>query len=232
MIRPFIGLALAPTAISFLAVAASTMGGLAQGSRAAAPMIAGAAACLLARLFADMESSLGLAMRRLYVLGHELSHAAAAWAWGAKVYRMKVEATGGHVDLSHSNAVIALAPYALPLYAVAVTLAYRIIVWQKPTWSCPSFFLGVLGAALAFHLIFTFDSLWSVRQPDLKAAGGAVFSLPIIALANALTVLLLLKLLFPGEVLLSHALARAGLMSMGFWRGAGRLALAAVGQAY
>lgn len=233
LLRILVGAMLIPTSVFSLAIAASTLAALARSSSTAAPLMAGAAFCLLLRLFTDMgESHLGRGLKRLYVLGHELSHALAAWASGAKVYGIKIGAEQGHVDLSHSNALIALAPYALPFHAAFVILAYRIVVWQRPDWSFPTLYLVLLGAALAFHLIFTFDCLWGRDQPDIKAAGGAIFALPIIAMANALIVLVLLKFLFPNEVTLSHALSRIGLMSLAFWRKVGRPALAAFKSGY
>jgi len=61
---------------------------------------------------------------RTYVFGHELSHALAAWLSGAKVRHFRVSKKGGSVSVSKSNVFVALAPYVLPLYALAVMGAY------------------------------------------------------------------------------------------------------------
>ena len=55
-----------------------------------------------------------------YVFGHELTHALCAWMMGGKVKRFKATSKGGHVVLTRSNFLIALAPYFFPIYAVAV----------------------------------------------------------------------------------------------------------------
>ena len=60
----------------------------------------------------------------VYVFGHELTHALWTWLFGGKVKKFKVSATGGHVVVTKSNFVIALAPYFFPLYAVLVVLCF------------------------------------------------------------------------------------------------------------
>src|SRR5215204_1726879 len=47
----------------------------------------------------------------VYVFGHELTHAVWAWLFGGRVKRFKASASGGHVILTKSNFLIALAPY-------------------------------------------------------------------------------------------------------------------------
>ncbi|MDE2039496.1 MAG: hypothetical protein KGO96_01765 [Elusimicrobia bacterium] len=157
--------------------------------------------------------------RRAYVLGHELTHALAGVAIGAKVLDVKVGESAGHVDLSHSNAFVALAPYCLPIYTLAVVAGYRILLWLRPGSGGRTVFLMLMGATLAFHLIKTFDAIWDSRQPDLPAAGGVVFSLSWILLANSLIVLLLAKALFPSAVELERCAALVAGWTAGFWRG-------------
>lgn len=65
---------------------------------------------------------------RLYVLGHELTHALWGLAFGARVSRLKVGAKGGSVQLTKSNVWITLAPYFFPFWTmlvVALALAVR-----------------------------------------------------------------------------------------------------------
>ena len=45
----------------------------------------------------------------VYVLGHELTHALWTWLFGGRVKRFKVSAAGGHVVVTRSNFLIALA---------------------------------------------------------------------------------------------------------------------------
>ncbi len=47
----------------------------------------------------------------IYVFGHELTHALWTWLFGGKVKKMKVTSDGGHVIISKTNFLIALAPY-------------------------------------------------------------------------------------------------------------------------
>lgn len=225
MLRLLIGAALLPTAGLSLFEAARALGGLASRTRASYPFLAGLALALLAWLFFRyaLDEARGPARwaealaGRLYVLGHELTHAAAAWASGAKVLAFRAGETAGHVDLSHSNAVVALAPYCVPFYTVGLVLAWRLLSWAKPAWARPEAFLLLMGLTLSFHLLKTFESLWDHRQPDLEAAGGAVFSLAWIGIANGLLVLLLLKGLFPDAVALGENAAAVGRGTAAFW---------------
>lgn len=219
LLRLLIGLALLPTAAISLFTAAKTLGLLAAHSRPAAPFLAGILACALARIFLDFRRScVGVLSRRLYVFGHELTHALAAWSHGGKVHGFKVGDQGGHVDLSHSNALIALAPYFVPLYTALVVFLYRLLLWWNPGlgWNAAYYFL--MGLTLSFHLIFTFDCLFNHEQPDLAAAGGAVFSISLIGLANGLSVLFLLKILFPQSVALKGSLSQIATTSISFWK--------------
>lgn len=225
MVRLLVGAALLPTAGLSLFCAARALGGLAERSRASYPFLAGLALGLMAWLFfrygfvpergpAAWASALS---GRLYVLGHELTHAIAAWASGASVLGFKAGERSGHVDLSHSNAVVALAPYCVPFYTLALVAAWRILAWLKPAWAHPQLFLLLMGLTLAFHLLKTFESLWDHSQPDLAAAGGALFSLSWIGIANGAVVLLLLKGLFPGAVSLADGVRSIGRGTASFW---------------
>lgn len=227
LIPRLVGLALLPTAALTALAALETLARLAARSSAAAPFFAGAGLSLAAWLAARAaQSERGLAgllwsaSARIYVFGHELTHALAAWSMGAKVHAFHVGETGGHVDLSQSNAFVALAPYCVPLYALLVIAAYRAALWLRPGLGgggSSALFLALLGAALSFHLLKTVEVLLSRRQPDLAAAGGALFSASCIALANGLFLLLLAKMLFPRAVSLSGSLGLALTRSSRFW---------------
>jgi hypothetical protein len=60
----------------------------------------------------------------IYVFGHELTHALWTWLFGGQVKKMKVSSAGGHVVVSKTNFVIALAPYFFPLYAALVIAVF------------------------------------------------------------------------------------------------------------
>jgi len=223
--RLLIGVLLLPLSVSLLWAAAKTLAGVAVHSSTAAPFAAGLVLSFILWamhrwLLPGPSGPLAWAARGArfsYVLGHELTHAMAAWATGGSVYGISVGEKEGHVDLSHSNMFVALAPYCLPFYALAVALGYRVLLWLKPEAGGEALFLLLLGGALGAHLLFTWDSLTSTRQPDLDAAGGVLFSLTLIAIANALMLMLLLKGLFPEAVPLLANLREAGSLVKRFW---------------
>ncbi|HEX4048109.1 MAG TPA: hypothetical protein VH309_09765 [Elusimicrobiota bacterium] len=231
MTRLLVGLLLLPLSASLFWAAAKALAGAALGTPAAAPFAAGlglmTAAWLLGRHVLEPEGRFGWGMRTarwLYVLGHELTHALAAWSSGGKVFAIHVEEKGGHVDLSHSSAFVALAPYCVPFHALLVVAGYRVLLWLKPEAQAEALFLLLMGAALAFHALMTWETLTQVKQPDLEHAGGNVFSFALIGLVNGLVVLALLKALFPESVALGPAVKAAGLSAWWFWTKAWTLA--------
>lgn len=223
--RLLVGLALLPLSACLLWEAAKTLAGVAVHASTAAPFGAGLgivfAVWVIGRwLIVDPVGPAGWAARGArwsYVLGHELTHAFAAWATGGSVYAISVGETEGHVDLSHSSAFVALAPYCVPFYALAVAVGYRLLLWAKPDAGGEALFLFLLGGALGSHLLFTWDSLTQTRQPDLDAAGGVLFSVTLIAIANSLMIMLLLKGLFPASVPLVERLSEAAAGTKRFW---------------
>ncbi|MDB6054715.1 MAG: hypothetical protein JWN25_2238 [Verrucomicrobiales bacterium] len=123
----------------------------------------------------------------IYVFGHELTHVLWTWLFGGKVKKFKVTSKGGHVVISKSNFLIALAPYFFPLYVILVVIAFVSgdLIWG---WSrYVAFFHLFVGAAYAFHLTLTVHIL-RTRQTDITDH-GYLFSFVIIFLGN-LTVLM------------------------------------------
>lgn len=118
-----------------------------------------------------------------YVFGHELTHALWAWLFGGKVKRFRVTAKGGHVLLTRSNFLIALAPYFFPIYAVAVILLFLAGHWIWGWREYLAVFHLLLGAAYAFHVTLTWRIL-KTRQSDIIDQ-GYLFSGVVIWLGNA-----------------------------------------------
>lgn len=139
----------------------------------------------------------------IYVLGHELTHALWTWLFGGQVKKMKVSSTGGHVVISKTNFLIALAPYFFPLYAVLVIAVFAsgnaLFGWR----SYLAWFYLLLGAAYAFHVTLTAYVL-RTRQSDITSQ-GYLFSGVVIFLGNTLTLLFGLPLLSPNPQLLKIA---------------------------
>jgi hypothetical protein len=52
----------------------------------------------------------------MYVAGHELTHALAAWMCFGKVEHLSVDLDGGYVDTDTDNLFVSLSPYFVPLW--------------------------------------------------------------------------------------------------------------------
>jgi hypothetical protein len=142
----------------------------------------------------------------LYVFGHELTHALWTWAFGGRVKKFKASASGGHVIVTKSNFLIALAPYFFPLYAVLVVLVFVLgnLFWNWQPYVV--FFHLLLGAAYAFHVTLTWHILQS-KQSDITEH-GYFFSAVVIFLGN-------MAVLLVGVPLLT---AKVGVLtSLGWW---------------
>ncbi len=148
------------------------------------PLLAGAACWLV--IFCSLPKPIGI-----YVFGHELTHALWTWLFGGQVKTMKVTASGGHVVISKTNFLIALAPYFFPLYAVMVVGVFALGRWL---WGWPLVYFHLcIGAAYAFHVTLTFHTL-QTRQSDITSH-GYLFSAVVIFLGNVCVLLLGIPLL-------------------------------------
>jgi hypothetical protein len=155
------------------------------------PMLAGATCWLVIFLLLPKPM-------RVYVFGHELTHALWTWAFGGRVKKFKATSDGGHVIITKSNFLIALAPYFFPLYAVLVVLAFCAGNW---IWNWRHFLVWfhlLLGAAYSFHVTLTWFIL-QTRQTDITDQ-GYLFSGVIIFLGNIAVLLLGIPLLAAGQV--------------------------------
>ena len=129
----------------------------------------------------------------VYVFGHELTHAVWTWICGGRVKKFKASASGGHVVLTKSNFLIALAPYFFPLYAALVILVFVIgrLIWNWEEYI--PWFHFLTGAAYAFHITLTWHIL-QTQQSDITDQ-GYVFSGVVIWLGNILVLLIGIPLL-------------------------------------
>ena len=123
----------------------------------------------------------------IYVFGHELTHALWTWLFGGQVKKMKVTSSGGHVVISKTNFVIALAPYFFPLYAFIVIAVFAVghRIWDWHGYLV--YFHLLVGAAYAFHVTLTFHVL-QTRQSDITSQGW-LFSAVVIFLGNVCVLL-------------------------------------------
>jgi hypothetical protein len=129
----------------------------------------------------------------IYVFGHELTHAIWAWLFGGEVKKFKVTSEGGHVVVTKTNFVIALAPYFFPIYVVLIVAVFALgnLVWGWKNYLV--WFHLLVGAAYAFHVTLTWCVL-QTRQSDITGQGW-LFSAVIIFLGNAGVLLLGVPLL-------------------------------------
>jgi hypothetical protein len=148
---------------------------------------------------------------RVYVYGHELTHA--VWVWFCQGRVLKFEGwnrSGGYIITDTHNFWIALAPYFYPLYSVVVILIYAGASLFLDVAAATGTFLLLtpfqwlfllLGATWAFHLSFT---LWMIPkgQTDLTYH-GTFFSLVIIFLMNVVLLALFLVIAAPEVSFLS-----------------------------
>lgn len=132
---------------------------------------------------------------KIYVLGHELTHALWGLLFGAMPSRIRVGANGGSVNLTKSNILITLAPYFFPFYVFLIAMvAVPVALFAKRLMYLPVW-MFLVGFAWAFHIAFTVSVL-AQRQSDVQTY-GRVFSWVFIFLANVAIVLLALVAMTP-----------------------------------
>jgi hypothetical protein len=129
----------------------------------------------------------------VYVVGHELTHALWVWVMGGSVKKFRATSSGGHVIVSKTNFLIALAPYFFPLYAVMVVAVFVLghLIWNWNHYLV--WFHLLVGAAYAFHVTLTGHVL-KTRQTDITEH-GYLFSAVIIFLGNVSVLLIGIPLL-------------------------------------
>jgi hypothetical protein len=121
---------------------------------------------------------------RVYVFGHELTHAIWVWVMGGRVSDFEFGRSGGFILTNKHNVWIALAPYFYPVYSVAVAVLYGVASVFYDLSSFTPVLFGLIGLTWAFHLSFT---VWMIPkgQSDLTQF-GTFYSLVIIYGMNLL----------------------------------------------
>jgi hypothetical protein len=127
---------------------------------------------------------------RVYVFGHELTHAAVGLLMGARVRRFQAGAKSGQVTLSRTNFLITLSPYFVPIYCVLAMLVFLagdlMFDWQR---YLPALCI-LVGAGWGFHLTYTVQTL--MREQSDVTRNGWLFSMTLIYWMNLLVLGLLL----------------------------------------
>jgi len=155
---------------------------------------------------------------RPYVFMHEFTHALAAFLCGARVKDMCVKRDSGYVKMDKTNVLIALAPYFVPGYVLLTVFLYVVagLFWDVTPYRW--LLLGAVGFFMSFHFIQTFKTLFEADQPDLKLAGGKVFSVVLIVLANLVVLAIVLKGGFAEQVHLKSAAVAVIKDTVNLWR--------------
>lgn len=213
-IKLFVAILLLPTAFWVVVETVSTFLYVLKDFQVAVGLLAGAA------LYCVIHFG-GYQFERMYVWAHETTHAIAAMLCGFRVHSITVNKDNGNVKMDRYNTVVVLAPYFIPLYAIFTGLIYLAVdlFWDISPYR--SAFVFVVGFFMAFHFVQTFQTLWEVDQPDLKLAGGRIFSAVIIILCNAAILILVLKLLFPQRVHLLGMLHSIAIHTGQVWQAVG-----------
>ena len=159
---------------------------------------------------------------RMYVLGHELTHALWGLLFGARPSDVRVSASGGSVRLTKSNMLITLAPYFFPFYTfLVIIVALVTYAFFRPLPYLP-LWLFLIGFTWSFHVLFTLETLGQ-RQPDVKLY-GRIFSWTFIFIVNVAIVLVWLATMTPltfaelGQVLLNRIVSAYVLLGLYSWR--------------
>lgn len=155
---------------------------------------------------------------RPYVFAHEMTHALAALLCGCRIKDVSVGQDSGYVKMDRCNAFVVLAPYFVPAYTLAAAFVYAMANLFVDLTPYRQVFLFVIGFCTAFHVMQTFKTLFEADQPDLKLAGGKIFSVVMITLANLVVLALVLKALFPEAVSLAEAGKNVLAGTVNIWR--------------
>ena len=109
---------------------------------------------------------------RLYVLGHELTHALCGLLFGARPSNLKVGLKGGSVTLTKTNVWITLAPYFFPFWTAVVGLLALIVRCFVSPLPFTGVWLFAVGFTWCFHVCFTLRAIFQA-QPDIQEYGYA-----------------------------------------------------------
>ena len=121
---------------------------------------------------------------KMYVWGHELTHAMWGLMTGSKVGKIKVTDKGGYVNLTNPGIFTTLAPYFVPFYLVVILLLRLLAGLFLDMGPYALWWLGLFGMAYGFHITYTVRSL-TEHQPDIREF-GRVISYALILLINVL----------------------------------------------
>jgi len=139
---------------------------------------------------------------RLYVFGHELTHAIWVILFRGKVSKFNVSSKNGSVVTSKSNFLISLAPYFFPIYTLSIILIFYLAAFFLNISKYIEWLFFFVGFTYSFHIFLTAESL-SIGQSDVKKT-GRIFSYLVIIILNLVVLAVLLKFITPEKVYLKR----------------------------
>ncbi|MBI4638940.1 MAG: M50 family metallopeptidase [Candidatus Rokubacteria bacterium] len=136
----------------------------------------------------------GVSFPFLGTLTHELVHAFAACLLGGRVEELwATRNRGGYVVLTVSDRLVSLAPYVVPLLALASSVLALVL-------RDPLHLVAVAAAGFAYA-IYLDDTIAALRvdQPDLRRFWSPLLACSAVVASNSLSLLLVLFLLQFGQ---------------------------------
>jgi len=137
---------------------------------------------------------------KVYVFGHELTHAFWTILFRGKIKEINVSSKNGSVVATKSNFLISLAPYFFPVYTFLIIFIFYILAFFLPVSKYIEWLFFFVGISYSFHIFLNFESL-STGQSDVKKT-GKIFSYIVIAILNIIIAVVVLKFITPEKIIL------------------------------
>ncbi len=137
---------------------------------------------------------------RVYVFGHELTHAFWTILFRGKIKEFNVSSKNGSVVATKNNFLISLAPYFFPVYTFLIIFIFYILAFFLPVSKYIEWLFFFVGISYSFHIFLNFESL-SIGQSDVKKT-GKIFSYIVIAILNIIIAVVVIKFITPDKITL------------------------------
>jgi hypothetical protein len=118
-----------------------------------------------------------------YVFAHEMTHLLVGLLFFARPKHIEIHRDEGFVELTHTNCIILLAPYCIPFYLLLTLLIQLLLSYMFPGCVSQTTWVIIYGAMMGYHFIYTFASLITVGQSDVREY-GRLFSYWLILIVN------------------------------------------------
>lgn len=129
----------------------------------------------------------GRRMQFFEVFEHELGHTLAGLAFSKNIEAFAASPVAGFVISDGMNAIVRLAPYFLPVFAIPLLIVRPFV--SPPAAEVINFLIGL---TLAFHYVSLIRWEFRPKQPDLEDMGWW-FSIGVTLLMNAIVLIVILS---------------------------------------